>query len=129
MSTFARIVARQDKNSGSNCSASRQVIKHVDAGRLLIELDAIKDHGAVPIQEDIPEMEIAVALANPSALAPIIEQRSVSPEGVEGGLVDMVADLLVYEVARGCQFSIAFVNHLPHRRRAAVVAPWLCDRV
>ena len=69
----------------------RDVVQHVDAGQLVVELDAIEEHRLAPGQEDVPKVEISVTLANPTGFPAVVKQLAVLMQRLQGSLMETVA--------------------------------------
>ena len=113
--TLARITARRERNNGSRArpawSAVRssqplsrrlrlggmaaleqvhdqegQVVEHVDAGEIVVELDAVERHRPAVEQDDVAQMQVAVAVADEAGGAALLHRadRAGQP-GLGGG--------------------------------------------
>ena len=55
-----------------------QVIEHVDAGEIIVELDAVEQDRAVAEEHDVGEVEVAVTVADAAFGAAAVEERPVA---------------------------------------------------
>ena len=106
---FARTAARHDRNNGRSGmpprsprvgqvavpdgvgmsrklappqihQQERQVVEHVDAGNLVVELDRVEQRRAAVEQDDVAQVEIAVALPDEATVTSRVEQATMPLE-------------------------------------------------
>ena len=51
-----------------------QVVKHIDTSKAIVEFDRIEKHRHSVLDENVVEMEIAMAAANPPRAPPLFQQ-------------------------------------------------------
>ena len=57
-----------------------EIVEHVDACERVVELDAVEQSGAPVLDEDVAEVQIAVAAAHEAHLPPPLQQRNQPAE-------------------------------------------------
>ena len=64
-----------------------KIVKHVDGGDLLAELDGIEEFRLAPLHDDVAAMHVAMAMAHQAALAAFGQQPALQ---AQGGFVERV---------------------------------------
>ncbi len=93
----------------------RQVVEHVDARNLVVELNGVEEGRAAVEQDDVPKVKVAVALPDKSSVASRVELCAIALNGISGVLREAGARGLIQDSStlfdESCRVSVVDPGH------------------